>query len=461
MIMCRLLAAVALLSVYVVRAAHKDLGEQIKRMNSYETTHLSPVLVDEDTMTIDFDAFGQHYAVELKRQTHAAPSNVTHTNVAEEVHGPVSSVEESCHWQGSVSNDEGVSVVSASLCSGRGIRARISAFDEILIIKPSAYYLDLAKDALQAHGLEDEVLMYRVSEFDRPDVIGTVGVVPEADDILIEHGVDMRRRLVKNDLAKDQSQPSSQGDDLLMEAGYDDIEGLRRRLYTATDPAQTEVAVIIGPARTANYQIKHGDEWYSALFFDTQDMLNAVDAIYAATDWNANDRNSIGGVNALRVIFSEIHVIYSFTGIYTSMAPQKLTPDDCPLADNGMSRITYIVLGIVELKFHSVCVRIEYDSSDDCAVDFYDYLNKAASWIAYNMELDEYDDVHLITDMKFSFQEYEWEDGTTSVISRGKLCSIIIVFSPKYLFSLSQLWDWVCFAERDTFADFEVLTVVA
>merc|ERR1719334_2724493 len=135
-------------------------------------------------MTIDFDAFGQHYAVELKRQTHAAPSNVTHTNV-----------EESCHWQGSVSNDEGVSVVSASLCSGRGIRARISAFDEILIIKPTAYYLDLAKDALQAHGLEDEVLMYRVSEFDRPEVIGTVGVEPEADDILMKQDVNMRRRL--------------------------------------------------------------------------------------------------------------------------------------------------------------------------------------------------------------------------------------------------------------------------
>merc|ERR1719295_2470041 len=137
-------------------------------------------------MTIDFDAFGQHYAVELKRQTHAAPSNVTHTNVAEEVHGPVSSVKESCHWQGSVSNDEGTSVVSASLCEGRGIRARISAFNEILIIKPSAYYLDLAKDALQNHTLEDEVLMYRMSDFDRPKITGTEGVEMVVDEVTME-----------------------------------------------------------------------------------------------------------------------------------------------------------------------------------------------------------------------------------------------------------------------------------
>ena len=150
-------------------------------------------------MTLDFDAFGQHYEVELRRQSHAAPSNVVHTNVAEEVHGVVSSVEESCHWQGSVLNDERVSVVSASLCAGRGIRARILAFNETLIIKPSAYYLDVAKDALADHSVDDEVLMYRMSDFDRPEITGTEGVSDyvehETDDVMMGEGDEMRRRL--------------------------------------------------------------------------------------------------------------------------------------------------------------------------------------------------------------------------------------------------------------------------
>merc|ERR1719295_921489 len=326
-------------------------------------------------MTIDFDAFGQHYAVELKRQTHATPSNVTHTNVAEEVHGPVSSVEESCHWQGSVSNDEGVSVVSASLCSGRGIRARISAFDEILIIKPTAYYLDLAKDALQAHGLEDEVLMYRVSEFDRPEVIGTVGVEPDADDILMEQGVNMRRRLS----------------------------------YTASSPAWTEVTMIIGPVRVANYQSDYGETWYSALFSDTQDMVNAVDAIYAATNWNADGRVSIGGVNALRVVFSEIHIIYAFSGIYASIAPGKRTPDDCPLADD------------------------EYDDSIECAVYSSDWLNNVASWMRSNMDGDDYDNVQILTDMKFLVTQCSNWDGTKYICEiRLGLGHMFAICSPWY-----------------------------
>ena len=82
--------------------------------------------------------------------------------------------------------------------------------------------------------------------------------------------------------------------------------------------------------------------------------VNAVDAIYAATNWNADGRDSIGGVNALRVVFSEIHIIYAFSGIYASIAPGKRTPDDCPLADDGMPFITYIVLVIAEVRIHSV-----------------------------------------------------------------------------------------------------------
>ena len=63
--------------------------------------------------------------------------------------------------------------------------------------------------------------------------------------------------------------------------------------------------------------------------------MNAVDAIYKATDWNADGRDSVGGTGSLRVIFSEIHVINSFTGDYASLKPDKQEHLDCPLDDDG------------------------------------------------------------------------------------------------------------------------------
>ena len=175
----------ALLCAYAVHSAHKDRAEQIKRMKTYQLAHLEPVLVEQDKATISFDAFEQHYEVELSRKIDKASSNVKHTNVRPEDLGPLSSVKESCHWQGRVVNYEGASVVSASFCRGRGIRARISAFNEILIIKPSAYYFDLAKDALAGHVVGDEVLMYRMSDFNRPEITGTEGA--EISSIIVTH----------------------------------------------------------------------------------------------------------------------------------------------------------------------------------------------------------------------------------------------------------------------------------
>jgi len=359
--MNRLLIAVTLLCVHVVRSAHKDRHEQIKRMKTYETAHLEPVMVEDDLMTLSFDAFGEHYEVELRRQTHAAPSNVTHTNVAVEVHTLVSSVEESCHWQGSVLNDKRVSVVSASLCPGRGFRARIAAFNQILIIKPSAYYLDLAKDAKADHSVDDEVLMYRMSDFDRPEITGTEGVSDyvEADDVLMAEGEDMRRRL-----------------------------------YSSSSPANTEITVLIGPVRTANYQADYGSNWYSQLYHDTADMMNSVDAVYDATNWNSNGRSSVGYSGSLRVRFNEIHVIYSFTGTYASMAPTKRF-SNCPLGSN------------------------QYDDSDACAIVGNDWLGLISSWVYYNMQTSNYDNVQFITDIKFNYNTCtsQWS-GETYVCSR-------------------------------------------
>lgn len=110
---------IMLLSAYTVHSAHKDRAERLNRMKQYETASLSPMDGEnEHKMTLSFDAFDQHYEVELWREIQKAPSNVRHTNVRPEVHGPISSIKESCHWQGRVVNYEGTSVVSASLCEG-------------------------------------------------------------------------------------------------------------------------------------------------------------------------------------------------------------------------------------------------------------------------------------------------------------------------------------------------------
>lgn len=346
-----------LLSVYVVQSAHKDRSEQVKRMKSYITSHLQPVAVDENTMTLEFDAFDQHYEVELWRQTHATPANVVHTNVHSDVHSPVSSQEESCHFHGAVTNFEGVSVVSASLCEGRGIRARINAFDEVLIIKPSAYYLDLEKDAAGNHSLEDEVLMYRMSEFDRPHRVH--GGIPMMEDT-----------------------GSQQSDDLH-----------RRRLYASNNPAENEVTVLIGPVRTKNYQKDYGNNWYQQLYADTQDMLNSVDAIYTATDWNAYGHNSVGPQQSLRVRFAEIHVVYSFTGSYATMIPTKRFTN-CPLGTN------------------------EFDDSDECAIIGNEWLSPLSKWINQNMDTSKYDNVQMLTDIRFNWQSCNSQYGGTYVCSR-------------------------------------------
>jgi len=255
------------------------------------------------------------------------------------------------------------SIVSASMCDGRGLRARITAFGETLIVKPSAYYLDLATDKLAKHTLESELLVYRLSDFDRPETMDADGVV-FTDDL---------EQYTNGDVANNDE---------------------RRRMYSSWDPAETEMAVVIGPVRTANYKYDYEDNWYSQLYQDTADLVNAVDDIYAATNWNANGRNSIGGQNAVRIIFSEIHVIHEFSGNYYSLRPPKRTPDDCGVGDG------------------------EYDDSDYCSVIGNQWLSDIRSWVGNHMSTSNYDNVQFITDIKFNWEGCPWYAGLWNVCSR-------------------------------------------
>jgi len=337
------------LAVYAVSASHQHRQEQLSRMKQYSLLSLSPEIVDDHRRLLEFVAFEQHYVVELTRKTNWAPSTVRHSNVEEAVHGPLSAVEESCHFGGRVLNDAGDSVVSASLCDGRGLRARISAFGETLIVRPSAYFMDLEADKMGNHSLADEVLVYRLSDFQRP------AATLNAEKLSA-------------------SQMTAGGESA---AALSD-EALRRRLYSASNPAQTEVAVMIGPVRTANYKADYGDNWYIQLFGDTADMMNSVDEIYKNTNWNLGTRQSVGGRNSLRVVMSEIYVVYSFEGIHSSLEPEKRFYS-CPLPEH------------------------EYDDSNECAVDGDDWLDLIQQWIGNNMDVNDYDNVQFITDMMFDW----------------------------------------------------------
>ena len=159
----------------MVQSAHKDRHQQMIRMKNYELLHIEPRTIDDETSLLEFDAFDQHYVVELARKHLSAPSLVVHNNVDSKDHYPLSSNDQSCHFSGKVMNTQESSIVSVSMCESRGLRARITAFGETLIVKPSAYYLDLAKDKLANHSLVDELLVYRCV---CTHIFGDIGPIP-------------------------------------------------------------------------------------------------------------------------------------------------------------------------------------------------------------------------------------------------------------------------------------------
>jgi len=335
--------ALGAIHTYVAHAAH-DRHEQLARITKYDLMTLTPSVSIDDTVMLEFDALDQHYSVQLTRKTEIVASNVKHPESVDASLHPKHT--ESCHFRGVVVNTDSYSLASISMCPGRGIRGRITAFGETLILQPSAYFLDLAKDAQQDYDVSDEVLAYRLSDYDYPGEI--------------EHGA--------------------------MEV--ESLEGqipIRRRLYSSSDPGMTEMVVMTGPVRRANYEAaacKAGDcdTWYATLFADTQDMVNAVDDIYAKT-------NFVGiGEDGVRIKLVEMEVLFSFTGKYASLKPTKF---------QGQISGTNCELG------SSV-----YDDSDECAVNGQAWLGTISNWVQTNRDISTYDNVQFVTDMRFKFTRY-------------------------------------------------------
>eukprot|EP01084_Bolivina_argentea_P104443 187014_1 len=340
--------SILLAIIYTVQAAHKGRKEQFSRITKYELLHLNPQdTSNPDIKTLSFDIYNQHYSIELQRNHDMIPSYTQHYNIDPTTHKHqyFSSLKESCHYQGRVLNTNSKSLVAISLCPNRGIRGTIEAFNQTLIIQPSAYYLDLQKDKYDFHNINDEVLIYKLSDFNTSDVVAINAAI-----------IDKNKKAILNH------------------------NNNKRRLYTEANPAKVEEMIVTGPVRIKNYQDDHGDKWYQELHAKYTDMINEIDAIYKATNWGS----SVGGENAISVVFSGMHVIFDFTDDYSSLAPQRLY-SNCGLASG------------------------RFDDSDLCAINGNQWLGTIKTWVNNYMDFSKFDNVQFVSDMKF-----KWERSGTS-----------------------------------------------
>ena len=262
---------------------------EFARIKRYELIYFNDTQLIESNNLFEFDVFGQHYKIKLIRNDDMHVINIRHPSInSTKLHQHFSKrrLAQSCHYFGKVINTKQPSKtqVSLSFCDNAGIRGRIVAFDDIIIITPSAYFLDKKKDSKYSHKLDDEHLIYKVSDFDMDDIIGKDGII----------------NLHHNQYAISKQQKTK-----------------RRTLYNGG--SQTlEFLAVVGPDRTQAFQSYYPSSWYTALYDDCANLINTLSTGYSATEWGTD-------VGPIAIKFVELEIIPSFTGIYTSLTPTYTT----------------------------------------------------------------------------------------------------------------------------------------
>lgn len=201
--------------------------EEFSRIKEYEV-----IQIDTDSLSssnvISFDAFGHHYDVELVPNADMVASEIRHNlDPLDHADDPFfTSLTASCHYFGRVLGAEW-SKVALSICSKRGIRGSITAFNETVVIKPAAFYLDFEGSLKRGHHESDDHLIWRHSDFDTHDIgrAETVGVL-DSNSLHLPEDAAARRRMAQNG-----------GNSLV------------------------EMMIINGPIRTQNYQSSYGMQW--------------------------------------------------------------------------------------------------------------------------------------------------------------------------------------------------------
>eukprot|EP01084_Bolivina_argentea_P121525 215365_1 len=345
----RLTLLITLYTLIHTACSKNSREEEFSRIQHYELIDINTNLF-ESAKIIDFTVFNQYYKIQLIPNEDLIPSKIRHTsmdiNNRPEQHEHFKSLHETCHYFGNVLNTNTYSAVALSLCPKRGIRGRITAFNQTIIIKPSAHYFDFKNAIIKGHDISDQVLIYKASDFDTTN-IGKA-----------------RRIMFPNDNTRRQSILET-NDNVI-------IQQQRRRLYSSSNPAYIELLIVNGPMRTTRFRNDY-DSWYSALYNDIADIVNQVSLDYAQTNWGSY----IGGLNAVKVKWVELEIIFSFSGEYYNLAPNWLRTN---------CNTTYA----------------------ECPINGKGWLSTISSWIYQYKNASTFDNVQFISDIEFSPSTAGW-----------------------------------------------------
>eukprot|EP01084_Bolivina_argentea_P210601 358397_1 len=328
-----------LTTIALIQSDHRKV--EINRIKTYEL-----IYINIDNNIVEFDAFNNHYKIQLQENIHMIPSNVKHTNGIPKhinIEPYYTSLTKSCHYYGKVLSDttDPLQRVSLSLCNKRGIRGEIRAFNETLIIKPSKYYLDIEYDNNNFHDITDEHLVWKYSDFDHTGI-------PNFGSINIDYNI-----------------PSTTSIQSI--ANTIQNKNKRRRMAYNNGYNQVELLILSDYAQTKYYRETYGNSWYEQLSSDMADNVNAVSSRYMAVDF---DRWNIGQVSVHLV---EFEVMFEFTGNYAAMNPGCLNYDNC---------------------------NIGWDHCE-CTISGTTYLNKLGEYIKNYKDQSTFDNAQLITKYYF------------------------------------------------------------
>eukprot|EP01083_Nonionella_stella_P157321 510681_1 len=229
--------------------------EEFAKIQRYELVYFNTESF-KSAHTIEFNAFETNYQVQLVPNHDMIASNIRHANV-----NPITvssnpdhdsyftSLKQTCHYFGHLLNTNKSSKVSLSLCNKRGIRGRIVTSNGTLIIQPSAYYLDHNKDKYGSHHINDQHLVYRLSDLNS-------SIVSEHDTHTDPH-------------------PHSPMDDIPS----------KRRMLQNNGVSNVELLIINDAFRTQQYIHDYGDQWYEQLVADYADIVNTAQRKILCQHW--------------------------------------------------------------------------------------------------------------------------------------------------------------------------------
>eukprot|EP01083_Nonionella_stella_P066365 174713_1 len=260
--------------------------EEFQKISNHELLYIDTTNFEPKSV-IEFDAFNHHYIIKLTENKHLNPMHLRLENAypskdnAKDHFTP-----RLCHYYGAILNSNETSDfahAAVSMCNNRGIRARVTAFGETIVIKPSKYYLDPEFDSTQHHHFDDEHLVFKLSDL-KHDKIPAPPHTHHMDKL---HGLT---------------------------PGIDRPH--RRRLGKINNGKQyVELALLIGPYRVDAYKSMYPSTWFDQIIKDHQDLVNEVSNIYSSTYWGYE-------VGSIEFVLVEIEFVTSnFGGEYSQLKP--------------------------------------------------------------------------------------------------------------------------------------------